>query len=455
MHWEPKMPSRRPSLVARLALAYGLVALTIMGASSVFLYRSLARAAWKDDVEDVDHASRAVAQRLDAEGEADADALDVEAGVLVRVVDASGHTLVESAGMGALPASRFPKANGPSARVKAPDGSRWIMASARWKGGTVEAAKDLDYHARLLDSYQDTLIANALLVALLTAMAGWFIARRGLAPLNRLSEAAARIHPGTLDTRLDPETAPAELERLIHALNGALARLEEAFARLATLSADMAHELRTPLHALRLELESLTASSASPVLRDRLGAATESVDHMGALIEQMLFLARAEDPATALDFQDLDLHQVLQDAARPFEILAEEQAISLRVEAPPEARIHADATLARRAIHNLIANAARHTTAGGITLHGSERDGFTEIMVRDTGEGISADQLPHLGQRFARADASRSRATGGTGLGLAIVESIMRLHGGRLILGSELGKGTEVRLLFPKSHHET
>ncbi|HET6331286.1 MAG TPA: heavy metal sensor histidine kinase [Holophagaceae bacterium] len=443
--------SKRPSLVARLALAYGLVALLLMGASSMFLYRSLAHAAWRDDAEDVHHASRTVAQRLDAEGEADSDALDVEEGVLVRVRDASGRTVVESPGMAALPAPLFPGPSGKLAKLKAPDGSRWIATATAWKGGTVEAAKDLGHHARLLDSYKDTLVANALLVALLAALAGWLIARRGLAPLGRLAEATAGIHPGTLDTRLDPEAAPAELERLVIALNGALARLEEAFSRLAALSADMAHELRTPLHALRLELESLTASEASPALRDRMGAATESVDHMGALIEQMLFLARAEDPATVLDRQDLDLGQALRDAARPFEILADEKGLALRVEADRGTRIHADATLLRRAIHNLIANAVRHTAAGGVTLRGSASDGFTEIEVRDTGEGIAPDQLPRLGRRFARADASRSRATGGTGLGLAIVESILRLHGGSLVLESEPGKGATAKMRFPRT----
>ncbi len=442
---------KRPSLVARLALAYGLVALLLMGASSAFLYRALAHAAWRDDAEDVLHASRTVAQRLDADGETDSDALDVEAGVLVRVRDASGRTVIESAGMGPLPAASFPGPSQKLARLTAADGSRWVAVVTTWKGGTVAAAKDLSHHGRLLDSYQDTLVANALLVAALAALAGWLIARRGLAPLEKLADATAGIHPGTLDTRLDPEAAPRELERLVVALNGALARLEEAFSRLAALSADMAHELRTPLHALRLELESLTASETSPVLRDRLGAATESVDHMGALIEQMLFLARAEDPGTALDARDLNLGQALRDAARPFEIFAEEKGIALRVEAAEGARVRADATLLRRAIHNLLANALRHTAEGGVTLRGGASESFTEIEVRDTGEGIAPDLLPRLGQRFARGDASRARATGGTGLGLAIVESILRLHGGSLVLESELGKGAVARLRFPRT----
>lgn len=444
------MPRRRPSIAARLALAYGLLALLLMGGSSVFLYRGLAHAAWKDDAEDVRHASRVVAQRMDGEGPTDPDGLDVEADVLVRVLGKDGGTMLESPGMPAFQASDLARPSRGLARVKAPDGSRWIAAEAPWKGGTVLAVKDLGRHARLLDGYQDTLVANALLVAMLSALAGWLIARRGLSPLDRLAEATAGIQPSTLSTRLDPASAPAELERMVAALNLALGRLEAGFARLAELSADIAHELRTPLHALRLELESL-AGSAPPGLRDRLGAATESVDHMGALVEQMLFLARAEDPATAIEAQDMDLRQALQDAVRPFEILAEEQGVALRVEASPGAFVRADPTLFRRAIHNLLGNALRHTGSGEVALTGQPEDGFTAVEVRDTGEGIPADQLPRLGLRFARADASRSRATGGTGLGLAIVASILRLHGGDLAIESEAGKGTRVRMRFPRA----
>ena len=444
------MTRRRPSLAARLALAYGLVALLLMGASSLFLYRALAHAAWRDDAEDVSHASRVVAQRMDAEADPAPDALIVEEGVLVRVTGTDGRAALESPGMPVLSAAPQPRPSRSFIRLAAADGSHWIAATVPWKGGTVLAVKDLSRHGRLLDGYQDTLLANALLVALLSALAGWVIARRGLAPLDRLAQATAGIQPSTLSTRLDPASAPAELERLVVALNLALARLESGFARLAELSADMAHELRTPLHALRLELESLTAP-APPALRERLGAATESVDHMGALVEQMLFLARAEDPATALDAQDLDLLVTLKDAARPFELLAEEQGVALRVEAPAGARVHADPTLLRRAIHNLLGNALRHTRAGEVALSGWMEADAAVLLVADTGEGIPAGQVPRLGMRFARADVSRSRATGGTGLGLAIVASILRLHGGELAIESEEGKGTRVRMRFPRA----
>ena len=443
---------RPPSLILRLAAAYAIVALVLMGASSVLLYRALSAAGTRDDAEDVQHAVRMVAQRLEDKGRVEPNDLEGDAGVRVRVLDANGRTVLEGPGMSQLaPTALLPASPSGLVRIEGPGDSDLLAETRAWRGGTVQAAKDLAHRERLLVRYREFLALNAALVALLAALAGWLIARRGLAPLDRLAEATAGIHPGTLHTRLDPEHAPAELGHLILALNGTLERLEEAFARLGALSADMAHELRTPLHGLRLELESLTGSATSPALRDRLGDATESVDYMGALVEQMLFLARAEDPATALERQDLDLGQALRDAARPFEILAEEQGIQLSVEALPGTPIHADPTLLRRAIHNLVANAVRHTAQGSVVLRGSLQGGFTEIEVRDTGEGIAQDQLPRLGQRFARVDASRSRATGGTGLGLAIVESILRLHGGSLSMESELGRGSVARMRFPRA----
>ena len=442
---------RPPSLTLRLAAAYALVALVLMGGSSVLLYRALARAGWRDDAEDVQHAARMVARRMAERGRVEPQDLEGDAGVRVRVLDAAGRTRQEGPDMSRMvPAGLVPAAPSGLRRIEGPGDTDLLVEAVPCPGGVVQAAKDLGHRERLLARYREFLALNAALVATLAALAGWFIARRGLAPLDRLARAVAGIRPETLTARLSAAEAPLELQDLTASLNALLARLEEAFARLAALSADMAHELRTPLHALRLELESLMASEPSPGLRDRLGSATESVDHMGAIVEQMLFLARAEDPTTVLDLKDLDLQQALHDAVRPFEILADEQGIQLRVEAEPGSRLCADPTLFRRAIHNLIANAVRHTAEGEVALMGGAQDGFTVIEVRDTGEGIPRSQLSRLGQRFARVDTSRSRATGGTGLGLAIVESILRLHGGDLAIESSPGQGTVLRLRFPR-----
>ncbi len=443
---------RPPSLTLRLAAAYALVSLVLMGGSSILLYRALARAGWRDDAEDVRHAAYLVAWGMEEKDGVEPRDLEGEAGVRVRVLDPQGRTLMEGSGMSKLaPVALMPAAPSGLVRIEGPEDTDLLVETVVVRGGVVQAAKDLAHRQRLLARYREFLALNAALVAMLAALAGWFIARRGLAPLARLARAVAEIRPETLTARLSALDAPQELQALTATLNGALERLEKAFARLGTLNGDMAHELRTPLHALRLDLESLAGSAQDPSLADRLGTATESLDHMGALVEQMLFLARAEDPATVLDRRDMDLNQALADAARPFEFLAEEQGLRLRVQADPASRIQADPTLLRRAIHNLLANAVRHTAQGEVALTGSAGDGFTEIEVRDTGEGIAPDQLPRLGQRFARADASRSRATGGMGLGLAIVQSILRLHGGWLAIESARGEGTVVRMRFPRA----
>ncbi len=448
------MPERRPaSLTARLAVAYALVSLVLMGGSSIVLYRALADAGWRDDAEDVHHATRRVVHRMEEMGRVEPRDLEGDAGVRVRVLDPRGRILLEGPGMSQLaPVAGMPPAPSGLVQIEGPGDTDLLVESVACRGGLVQAAKNLASRERLLARYREFLALNAALVAALAALAGWFIARRGLAPLDRLARAVAGIRPETLTARLSAAEAPRELQTLTATLNDALERLEEAFARLGTVNADMAHELRTPLHALRLELESLARTAADPALGDRLGAATESVDHMGALVEQMLFLARTEDPATVLDRRDLDLEQALAEAARPFEFLAEEQGLALQVEASPGARLQADPILFRRAVHNLLANALRHTPRGGqVTLTGAAQESGAEIQVRDTGEGIPPAQIPQLGHRFARPDASRTRATGGTGLGLAIVQSILRLHGGTLAIESRLGQGTTVRITFPRT----
>ena len=448
------MPDPRPSsLTLRLALAYALVALVLMGGSSMVLFHALAKAAWRDDAEDVHHAAHMVARRLEEQGTVSAHDLEGDAGVRVRVLDPQGHILLEGPGMDRLaPAALLPPPPAGPLRVEGPGDTDLLVETLACPQGVVQAVKDLAQRERLLARYREFLALNAALVAGLAALAGWVIARRGLAPLERLAQAVAGIRPEPLTARLATTDAPLELQALTGTLNGALARLEAAFARLGALNADMAHELRTPLHALRLELESLAATARDPVLADRLGAATESLDHMGTLVEQMLFLARTEDPATVLDRQDLNLQEALAEATRPFEFLAEEQGVRLLAEAAPDLCLRADPTLLRRAIHNVLANALRHTPRGGtVRLSGSAGEDHAEVRIQDSGEGIPPDQLPRLGQRFVRTDASRSRATGGTGLGLAIVQSILRQHGGQLLIDSELGRGTTVRLRFPRT----
>lgn len=447
------MAEHRPaSLTLRLAASYALVALVLMGGSSLLLYRALARAGWRDDAEDVHHAAHMVARRMGESGRVEPRDLEGDAGVRVRVLDGQGRLLLEGPGMARMaPAGIMPAAPSGLRRVEGPDDSDLLVEALPCPGGVVQAAKDLNHRERLLARYREFLALNAALVATLSALAGWFIARRGLAPLERLSRAVADIRPETLTARLSAAEAPLELQDLTASLNGVLERLEAAFARLGALNADMAHELRTPIHALRLEVEGLLARPQAAA-EDRLASMMETLVHLGDMIEQMLFLARTEDPATHLRRERLEAAELLAKARAPFGPLAEEREVALEVAAPPDLALLGDPTLLRRALHNLLANALRHAPAGStVRLAAREVADGVALEVEDRGEGIPPEALARLGQRFLRPDPSRSRGSGGAGLGLAIVQGIARMHGGRLEVARLEPAGTLARLVVPRA----
>ena len=178
----------------------------------------------------------------------------------------------------------------------------------------------------------------------------------------------------------------------------------------------------------------------------------ETLDHMGAMIGQMLFLARIEDPAAVLQKTSLAVPELLQSAFAPFELLAEEAELQIQIEAAAGLRVVGDATLLRRALHNLIDNAIRHAPPGSlVTVRAWEAPHAVVLCVTDQGEGISLAQRQNLGQRFLRSDPSRSRGTGGTGLGLAIVQGIVQLHGGDLEIQGGAEAGTQVHLRLPRT----
>jgi len=168
------------------------------------------------------------------------------------------------------------------------------------------------------------------------------------------------------------------------------------------------------------------------------------------MLDQMLFLARSEDPAMALQVEPLDVARLLRAAAAPFEPLAEERHVNIELGLPEGLTLHADEKLVRRALHNLLANALNHSPEGGVVvLEGLVEPGSITLQVRDQGEGIPEGFLARIGQRFSRPDFARTRQIGGAGLGLAIVKNILRLHGGTLAFETAHGQGTTAKLRFP------
>ena len=281
---------------------------------------------------------------------------------------------------------------------------------------------------------------------------GYRIARHGIRPVEEIAATARRISSTNLRERIIAEGYPFELASLANTFNKMLDRLQESFERISRFSADIAHDLRTPVNNIRGEAEvALARARTIDEYRDVLESSLEEAVRLSDLIGNLLFLARAESPLTHLHLEPVDIAELLRGMCEYYEASAADGGISLTTAAGAESLIaELDRTLMQRAIGNLVANAVAHTPSGGsVVLAAHSEASAVYVEVTDTGVGIPPEALPRVFDRFFRVDFSRSQASGGTGLGLAIVQSIMQLHGGNVEIASQMGQGTRVTLRIP------
>jgi two-component system, OmpR family, heavy metal sensor histidine kinase CusS len=319
---------------------------------------------------------------------------------------------------------------------------------------TIQIAIDVSQKEELLARYRFWFWTILTGTCLLFPLIGYQIARHGIRPVEEMATTARRISSTNLRERIQAEGYPFELASLAGTFNEMLDRLEESFERISRFSADIAHDLRTPVNNIRGETEvALARARTIDEYREVLGSCLEEAVRLSELIGDLLFLARAESPLTHLHREVVNLYELLDGMREYYEASAEENCISLATfpnTAPLMAEL--DRKLVQRAVGNLISNALAHTPpCGSIRLGAKAENGSVRIEVSDTGTGIPADDLPRVFDRFFRVDNSRAQASGGTGLGLAIVQSIMTLHGGKVEIESQLGQGTRVTLQMPLS----
>jgi two-component system heavy metal sensor histidine kinase CusS len=377
--------------------------------------------------------------------------------VLSRVESADGHVLLETSGMSReLPADLLlpGQASHRGVNIRTPAGKEFRVSAStvgRSPGFRIQVAIDLDYERRLLRSYLDQLWLVLGIGLLSAVMIGFRIARSGIAPVQSMTETVKRVRSSTLSERIALAEMPSELFVLAETFNEMLQRLEEAFARLSRFSSDLAHELRTPIGNIRGELEvALTRARTPSEYRDVVQSSLEECEKLSRLIDRLLFLARSEHPEKQIRRERIDIQQELQKIIDFYEPAATERDVRVRLQVASELIGDVDRTLFQLAIGNLVDNAVRHTPPGGaVTLAASLENGSLIIHVTDTGIGIAPEHLPHVFERFYRADPARSHDGGGSGLGLALVHTIARLHKGDASIDSALGAGTVVTVTFP------
>ncbi|WP_298402693.1 ATP-binding protein [uncultured Chloroflexus sp.] len=287
------------------------------------------------------------------------------------------------------------------------------------------------------------------IVALVGIMIGILIARRLTRPLQHLAQVAAALGQSNLTARAIVE-GPIEVRRVAEAFNEMACELAAANHQRRQMVADIAHELRTPLTVIQGNLRAIL-DDVYPLTREEIGQIYEATLGLRRLVDDLRELSLADTGQLTLHRQPLDLNQLLGREAELFRELAAAQGVDLLVTPDPSLpAVLADSERIAQVVRNLLSNALRYTPAGGnITIaSAAERDGAL-VSVRDTGSGIAPEDLPHVFERFYRADRGRARAHGGSGLGLAIAERIIALHGGQIGVESKLDKGTRFWFWLP------
>jgi heavy metal sensor kinase len=287
-------------------------------------------------------------------------------------------------------------------------------------------------------------------------LVGGWIAARALEPVDRMITEVREITDGrSLHRRLAMPMARDELSRLAETVNQMMTRLERSFAALRRFTADASHELKTPLTVVRAGVErAITRPDMPPETLAPLEETLQEVNRMTELLDSLLTLARADEGRAELHREPVDLREILEEAGETGELLAEHAGVGMEIRLPPEpVVVSVDRSRLRQLALNLIENAVKYTPRGGhVSVELGSHDGRAVFTVADTGIGIAAGDLPHVFDRFWRADSARTRTSerAGTGLGLAICKWIAEAHGGTIDVQSRPGRGTTFTVGLPR-----
>ena len=452
------------SLRVRLTLLFALVILTALGVLGLLLDYSLSaqlrehvRLELAGKIALIRNLLASAARGQDLAGERArlSDALVGHPGLHVNILDRTGAPLIE------LPAFPWPAplvaaaARGDEVeRTARLDGRRYrlLLAPVPRGEGSERVVMALAYAMaeadQILSRVRLTILIACLVGSMVAGALGYLAAGRGLLPVRRLAQAAERIGAENLDVkaedlkeRLDIEGVPLELRDLADSFNAMLSRLAESFARLSAFSSDLAHELRTPLSNLMLQAQvALDKPRSAQELRSALESGLEELDRLSRMVNDMLFLAKADHGQIALRYERIALEGEVRKVLDFFEGLAAERDIRLICRGAADAT--ADRGMVRRLLANLVSNAVRHAAKGSRVDVALGTDGrYASIAVINQGPALCAADCERVFDRFYRVEPARGSAEG-AGLGLSIVKSIASLHGGSVQASSASGRTT-------------
>jgi two-component system, OmpR family, heavy metal sensor histidine kinase CusS len=378
-----------------------------------------------------------------------------------QVCTRQGTVLFRSDGLGPAGLPRFiPEASAGSRAHASRMLSRLGHGRLAWRalagpGGplVVQVAVSLAPNDQALRELLTALFLTGPLAVAGTLGGGYLLARKALAPVDRMVATAQQITSTHLDRRLTTPNPRDELGRLADTFNDMIARLQRSFDEIRRFTADAAHELRTPLASMRTQAEVALQSPRSAdrderVLEDLL----EEIERLTRLVKQLLFLCREDARVAPGSLSPVQLDEIVRDVASHMQILARAKGLDLEMADITSCSGYGEADRLRQLFFNLLDNAIKYTPSGGrIRVSGECANGRLRFVVRDTGVGIPAEHLPRVFDRFYRVDPARSSELDGTGLGLSICRAISEAHHGWLEIESVLGGGTAVTFTMPRA----
>ncbi len=455
---------KRPtSLTLRLTLLFSAVATVVLLAFGWIIERSIDKHFEIEDIKEMNVIAQAVEKALTTlQPEHDItsikqrfdDLLIGHHSPLLYITDENGKKIYTSSGPD-LSGIHF-KATGKNKIQKWKSGQHTYRVFTRQVAGkngslyTVTIAIAIDFHLHFITNFRYTLWLTVACGIIIMGLMGWIVVRHGHKPLHNIVEKISRISTNELNTRIAIDTVPIELTDLAESFNELLQRMEESFKRLSNFSADIAHELRTPITNLMTQTQvALSQARTTDEYQEILYSSMEEYERMAQMVSDMLFLAKADNTDTPLNIEQINLKKEINNLFDFYEAWAEESRISFKLEG--DANIEGDRLMLRRALSNLLSNAVRHTPAGGcVTVTLTRHADDIQIVVTNPGNTIAPEHLTKIFDRFYRTDPSRQRSTEGAGLGLAIVKSIIEAHGGNIIATSD-SRNTKFKITIMKS----
>lgn len=382
-------------------------------------------------------------------------------GFIIRVTDAAGNVVwdAETCDMTLCTAvlddithkmaGRYPHNDGAltSKVFDAMNGSEKIgTVNVKYPGPYFFSEGDFNF----LDALNKILILTAIFTLFVSVLAGFYIARRLSRPILTTAETARKISQGDYEVRISDETNTIELDRLIGAINQLGESLKNQENLRKQLTADVAHELRTPITTAQTHLEAMIEGCWEPT-KERLQSCYDEMTRISRLVRDLESLAKVESGNSKLDKSMISLMELSNNAVLDFEAELKNKDLRTSVEGS-DSKIFADKYRIDQVLMNLMSNAIKYTPEGGsINIRIREKGDSVLLEFEDNGIGIPEEELPLIFERFYRADKSRNRMTGGSGIGLAIVRSIVSAHGGTVEVRSRLNSGTCFTLTFPKT----